>query len=106
MVSASAGAPDFLAHAEGDDVAVAVQDVKPGRRRAVYLSTDREIAVDVIEAIPLGHKVALADLALDRAVIEYGVPIGLARRQVSRGQLVHTHNLVSGRWRPGSDAHP
>jgi (2R)-sulfolactate sulfo-lyase subunit alpha len=106
VVSASAGVPDFLAHDEGDDVAVAVQDVEPGRRRAVYLSSDRETVIDVVEAIPLGHKVALTDLAQDRAVIEYGVPIGLARQAVLPGQLVHTHNLVSGRWRSTAGTDP
>lgn len=85
-------------------MAVAVQDVEPGRRRTVYLSSDRETEVDVTEAIPLGHKVALVDLAVDGAVIEYGVPIGRASQPVRRGQLVHTHNLVSERWRASRGA--
>lgn len=103
VVAAGDVAPHFLAHDQGDDVAVAVQDVEPGLRRAVYLSSDQEVEIEVTEPIPLGHKVALVDLAPDQPVIEYGVPIGLARRPVSRGELVHTHNLVSARWRAGHD---
>jgi (2R)-sulfolactate sulfo-lyase subunit alpha len=98
-VVVGAGAPHFLVHNEGDHVGVAVQDVEPGRRRAVYLDSDRESEVDVTEPVPLGHKVALTDVDEGAAVVEYRVPIGLARRPVRSGQLVHVHNLRSGRWR-------
>jgi len=64
------GAPDFLVHNEGDHVAVAVQDVPPGRRQAVYMDSDRELELEVSEAIPLGHKVALEDLAADAEAIK------------------------------------
>jgi (2R)-sulfolactate sulfo-lyase subunit alpha len=98
-VLAGAQAPHFLVHNEGDDVGVAVQDVEPGRRRAVYLDSDREVEIEVVEAVPLGHKVALADLGEGASVVEYAVPIGLARQSVRGGQLVHVHNLRSARWR-------
>ena len=91
-------APHFLVHNEGDHVGVAVQDVEPGRRRAVYLDSDREVEVEVAEAVPLGHKVALRDLEEGAAVVEYEVPIGVTRTTVRSGQLVHVHNLRSGRW--------
>lgn len=94
-----ASAPHFLVHNEGDHVGVAVQDVEPGRRRAVYLDSDREAEVEVIEAVPLGHKVALTELVQGTAVIEYEVTIGLTRQPVRAGQLVHVHNLRSARWR-------
>ena len=88
----------FLIHNEGDHVGVAVEDVKPGKALAVYMDTHREHAVDVIEAIPLGHKVALADMAPDEDVIEYGVRVGKTRAAIKRGQLVHVHNIRSARW--------
>ncbi|WP_052891466.1 UxaA family hydrolase [Thermogemmatispora carboxidivorans] len=91
-------APGFLIHNEGDHVAVAVQDVQPGRHSAVYMDSEREITITVLEAIPLGHKVALSDLNEGQAVIEYGLPIGLARRPIQAGQHVHTHNIRSARW--------
>jgi len=97
-VTAGATAPHFLVHNEGDHVAVAVQDVEPGRRRAVFLDSDREVEIDVVEAVPLGHKVALAELGEGVPVIEYEVPIGMTRRPVTSGQLVHVHNLRSARW--------
>ena len=91
-------APAFLAHNEGDMVAVAVQDVAPGERLVVYLDSDREARITVTEEIPLGHKVALVDLAADAEVIEYGVRVALTRQPITTGQLVHVHNVRSARW--------
>ncbi len=90
--------PHFLIHNEGDHVGVAVQDVEPGPARAVYMDSDREVGVEVLEQVPLGHKVALDDLPAAAAVIEYQVRVGLTRQAIRRGQLVHVHNMRSARW--------
>jgi len=54
--------------------------------------------ITVRAPIPLGHKVALRDLATDERVTEYGETIGLARTDIAQGDLVHTHNVRSARW--------
>jgi (2R)-sulfolactate sulfo-lyase subunit alpha len=87
-----------LIHNEGDHVAVSVRDVDPGPARLVYMDTEREVELDVLEQVPLGHKVALTDLADGADVIEYGARIGLTRRPIRKGELVHVHNLRSARW--------
>lgn len=97
-IEAGGAAPHFLVHNEGDHVAVAVQDVEPGRARAVYMDSDREIELEALEPIPLGHKVALADLGSGAEVTEYEVRVGLTRQPIRKGELVHTHNLRSARW--------
>ena len=97
-IRATEHAPKFLIHNEGDDVAVAVQDVEPGEGEAIYMDSDRAVTVQAIEAIPLGHKVALVDLGEGDEVIEYGVRIGLARQAIRAGQHVHVHNIRSARW--------
>lgn len=97
-IQAPPSAPAFLVHNEGDHVAVAVQDVAPGQHDAVCMDTDRVLQVLVTERIPLGHKVAIADLAADAQIIEYGVRVGLAREDIRVGQLVHVHNVRSARW--------
>lgn len=43
------------------------------------------------EDVPFGHKVALADIPADGAVIRYGVVIGLATRTLTRGDWVNEH---------------
>ena len=98
-VAAPTGAPHFLAHREGDHVAVAVQDVEPGSGRVLYMDSSRAVELAVQETVPLGHKVALADLAAGADVVEYGVRIGLTREPIGRGHLVHVHNIRSARWR-------
>jgi (2R)-sulfolactate sulfo-lyase subunit alpha len=97
-VRAAASAPHFLVHNEGDHVAVAVQDVEPGRVRAVYMDSDREVELEATETIPLGHKIAITGLAEGADVVEYGVRIGLTRAPIASGSLVHTHNVRSARW--------
>jgi (2R)-sulfolactate sulfo-lyase subunit alpha len=48
--------------------------------------------------VPLGHKIALRDLAAGERVIKYGVPIGVATRDIRAGEHVHVHNLKGERW--------
>ncbi len=92
------GGVDFLAHHRGDDVAVAVRDTGPGKASAAYLDSGDRFEIVARDAIPLGHKIALHDLAEQDNVLEYGVLIGLTRAPVAAGELVHTHNLRSARW--------
>jgi (2R)-sulfolactate sulfo-lyase subunit alpha len=88
----------FLAHRAGDAVAVAVKDVGPGPAEVGYLDESAPETVDVTGQIPLGHKVALTDVAAGADVIEYGVRIGIASADIGRGDYVHTHNVRSARW--------
>lgn len=96
--SPAPGGVDFLAHQRGDDVAVAVRGTSPGPARAAYLDSGDRFEITARDAVPLGHKIAVRDLAERENVLEYGVPIGLTRAPVAAGQLVHTHNLRSARW--------
>lgn len=90
--------PDFLAHMDGDAVAVAVRDVEPGTARVHYLDERDAETVEVSASVPLGHKVALNDVAKGEDVIEYGLRIGTASADIVRGDYVHTHNVRSARW--------
>ncbi|HJV72258.1 UxaA family hydrolase, partial [Ideonella sp.] len=45
------------------------------------------------EAVPQGHKVALADIAEGEAVRRYGVPIGFAAQAIAAGAWVHERLL-------------
>ncbi len=59
----------------------------------------RPVTVTLREAIPAGHKFALADIPAGAPVRKYGVAIGLARQPIAAGEHVHVHNLESGRGR-------
>ncbi len=91
--------PDFLAHAEGDSVAVAMRDLPAGRAEGGYLAdASGSLTVVLTEPVRLGHKFALRDIAAGAEVIEYGVPVAVATRDIRVGQHAHVHNLRSIRW--------
>jgi len=56
------------------------------------------VELDIVDPVPLGHKVALRDIGSGEPVIEYGEAIGLATADIRVGQHVHVHNLKGQRW--------
>ncbi|MCL6526833.1 MAG: UxaA family hydrolase [Thermaceae bacterium] len=94
-----------LAHKTTDDVAVAVADLKTGETLEIQtLDGGRPHKVQVLEDIPLGHKVALKDMPEGHVVIEYGERVGRITRSVKKGGYVHVHNLRTLRWDYGQPA--
>ncbi len=75
----------------GDNVAVALADVKRGETVVV----DGETVV-AAEDVARGHKLALCAIAKDTPVVKYGNPIGLAKEAIAPGQWVHVHNVRTG----------
>lgn len=69
-------------HAD-DNVAVVVNE--GGLPAGAKLASGLELR----EAVPGAHKVALADLAQGDAIVRYGVTIGYANRAIARGSWVH-----------------
>ena len=90
--------PGFLAHYEGDSVAVAVTDIAAGPVQGGYLRGPAAVSLDVLQDIPLGHKVALVDIAEGEDVREYGVRTAIASANIQKGEYVHVHNVRSARW--------
>lgn len=89
----------FIVHAPDDIVGVAIRDLSRGQRvSGAYQDGTPAPGVDVVDDIPLGHKVALAEVASGERVIKYGASIGLATRDIRAGAHVHTHNLKGERW--------
>jgi (2R)-sulfolactate sulfo-lyase subunit alpha len=89
----------ILMHEPDDDVGVAVEDLKAGSAvSAVTLEGEPVGSVELVDDVPLGHKVAMRDLARGKDVIEYGRVIGITSQAARRGSHVHTHNLKSKRW--------
>jgi (2R)-sulfolactate sulfo-lyase subunit alpha len=89
----------ILLHEPQDDVGVAVEDLKKGATiGAVTLEGKAAGKVKLISNVPLGHKVALRDIAKDKPMIKYGRPVGKAIADIKRGAHVHTHNVKTLRW--------
>ena len=93
-----------LMHEKEDDVAVVIADVATGNEvRVVTLNGEAMGVVKAIEVIPLGHKIALRDMAKGKEVIKYGRAIGRTTKAIAKGAHVHTQNVVSIRWETSVD---
>lgn len=89
----------FLLHHESDNVGVAVEDITAGSDVVGrFRDQPQEMRFTMLEAVPLGHKLATQAIAKGEGVVEYGVVIGLATSDIAVGQAVHVHNLKGQRW--------
>ena len=75
---------------EADLVAVALSPLKKGSNVKVSGS---DFSIEVLEDIPMGHKIALRDISSGEKIIKYGFPIGEAKQDIQKGAHVHTNNL-------------
>lgn len=90
---------DFLAHEKGDLVGVATVDIKSGQvAKGVYMDSQEAVEVKAVMDIPLGHKIALADMKVGDTVLKYGTDIGKVVSVIKKGEHVHIHNLKTKRW--------
>jgi (2R)-sulfolactate sulfo-lyase subunit alpha len=87
-------------HDPNDSVAVVVvEGVTAGTTlTGLILDEDRTITVPCVQDIPIGHKVALKDLAVGDTVIKYGVDIGKVVQAIAKGAHAHVHNIKTKRW--------
>jgi (2R)-sulfolactate sulfo-lyase subunit alpha len=89
----------FLVHDTADNVGVAVVDIPAGTDcKGRDLSTNGPLETRCLEAIPLGHKIALRDFKVADEVTKYSCVIGLVVQDIPAGHHVHTHNLKTKRW--------
>lgn len=89
----------FLVHDAKDDVGVAVVDIESGTKcSGKILSNNKPIEAAALDAVPLGHKIALRDFAVGDDVTKYDVVIGRVVKPIKAGQHVHVHNLKTKRW--------
>lgn len=89
----------FLIHYKGDHVGVAVEDIKANEKvTGIFMDDDSSIEVTAKDAVPLGHKIAIANLQPEAPVIEYKVQVASAPNGLNVGDYVHTHNIKTSRW--------
>lgn len=90
----------FLVHNKVDKVGVVVvEGVTAGQSLSGWLMEgDKTIQITTNHDIPIGHKVALADIDVDDTIIEYEHDIGRAVADIGQGDHVHVHNIKTKRW--------
>jgi (2R)-sulfolactate sulfo-lyase subunit alpha len=87
-------------HDPNDSVAVVVvEGLKAGATlTGLILDEDRTISLSALQDIPIGHKIALKDMAVGDTVIKYGVDIGKVVKPIRKGEHAHVHNIKTKRW--------
>jgi (2R)-sulfolactate sulfo-lyase subunit alpha len=93
-------ATQFIVHDKHDTVGVVVvEDVRPGMELEGWvMETDETIKVKALDAVPLGHKVALKDIGEGETVLKYGADIGRAVKSIKKGGHAHVQNMKTKRW--------
>ncbi len=85
-----------------DTVATAVEAVAAGETVTIT-GAGETVSLVAAEAVPQGHKLALAAIAAGDRVMKYGEVIGRATAAIAPGAHVHSHNLEGLRGRKGEE---
>lgn len=90
----------FVVHEPGDSVGVVVvEGVKKGDVLTGWvMDGDTTMECKTLDDIPIGHKIALKDLAVGDTVVKYATDIGKVVKPIKRGEHVHVHNIKTKRW--------
>ena len=90
----------FVLHDARDTVAVVVvEGVKTGMALEGWImDEDKSTGVIARQDIPIGHKVALKDMAVGDTVVKYGIDMGKVVAPIQAGQHAHVHNIKTKRW--------
>jgi (2R)-sulfolactate sulfo-lyase subunit alpha len=92
--------PHLLVHHRDDNVGVVVVEGLSANTDMLCVVTedDSDFHLTANSDVPIGHKVALRDLAVGDTVIKYGEDIGKVVVPIRKGEHVHIHNLKTKRW--------
>jgi len=90
----------FVLHDAHDTVAVVVvEGVKAGMTlNGWIMDEDKSTSVTARQDIPIGHKVALKDMAPGDTVVKYGIDMGKVVAPIQAGEHAHVHNIKTKRW--------
>ena len=62
------------------------------------MEQDKTVTIKTLNAIPIGHKIALKALENGGTIIKYGIDIGRTIAPIKLGEYVHVHNVKTKRW--------
>jgi (2R)-sulfolactate sulfo-lyase subunit alpha len=90
----------FVLHDANDNVAVVVvEGIKANMvLKGWIMDEDRMIDITAKQDIPIGHKVALKDMAVGDTVLKYGIDMGKVVAPIKAGEHAHVQNIKTKRW--------
>jgi altronate dehydratase len=77
-----------------DNVATALVAI-PAGADVTLLGDTAQPTIRAVTDIPVGHKIALRDIAAGEDIIKYGIRIGRATADIPGGSWVHLHVMHS-----------
>src|SRR5712691_629803 len=92
--------PQLLVHDKKDTVGVVVvEGLKKGTDMLCVVTADNSaFKLKAKMDVPIGHKIALADINKGDTIWKYGQDIGIAKANIGKGEHVHVHNIKTKRW--------
>lgn len=92
--------PHCLVHSPKDTCGVVVvENLKAGTDMLCLVTeNDTTFRLTAKMDIPIGHKVALNDIASGDTIWKYGEDVGIAKAAVGKGEHLHIHNAKTKRW--------
>ena len=90
----------FVLHDAHDSVAVVVVEgvTADTAMTGWIMDEDRLTELRARQDIPIGHKVALKDMAPGETVVKYGIDMGKVVAPIRAGEHAHVHNIKTKRW--------
>ena len=90
----------FVLHDPRDTVAVVVvEGVSAGAELTGWvMNEDRMVSLVARQDIPIGHKIALKDMAAGDGAVKYGIDMGRVVAPIRAGEHAHVHNIKTRRW--------
>jgi len=85
---------DALLIHEKDTVATALRNLAFGER-IIVKGFGKEYELEVLEPIPVFHKIALVETEEGDLVYKYGEVIGKANSRILPGAYAHIHNITT-----------
>ena len=91
---------EVIIHDEKDNVGVVViEKITVNQECNCWImENDKSATIKSINEIPLGHKIAMADLREGDTILKYGHDIGKVVKDIKKGEHVHVHNVKTKKW--------
>ncbi|MGE7906545.1 UxaA family hydrolase [Peribacillus sp. NPDC094092] len=86
----------FVQLHSNDDVVISLEGILKGQSLQIQTEDRGMIHIKASDDIPKGHKMLVKPVKKGENIIKFGYSIGKAKKDISIGDWVHTHNLASG----------
>jgi len=81
-----------------DNIGIIKQEVSKGQKITIQ-NPELDDLIEVKEDIPFGFKIAIKEINQKDIIYKFGEAIGMASAPISKGEMVHVHNVEGLRGR-------